>query len=75
MADAFSGSSLTVDRSRQELTDGLVLRLEYSGFLVDAAGGTDPDETMDHNVALRLSECVNCSAQPSRVDQGPQHVV
>jgi ATP-dependent helicase YprA (DUF1998 family) len=27
------------------------------------------------NVALRLSECVNYSAQPSRVDQGPQDVV
>lgn len=59
MADAFSGSSLTVDRSRQELTDGLVPRLEYSGFLVDAAGGTDPDETMDHNVPASLASMAN----------------
>lgn len=59
MADAFSGSSLTVDRSRQELTDGLVSRLEYSGFLVDAAGGTDPDETMDHNVPASLASMAN----------------
>lgn len=59
LADAFSGASLTVDRSRQELTDGLLSRLEYSGFLVDAAGGTDPDETMDHNVPASLAFMAN----------------
>lgn len=52
-------SSLAVDRSRQDLTDGLVSRLEDAGFLIDVAGDTDPDEIMDHNVPASLAFMAN----------------
>lgn len=52
-------STLVVDRDRPDLTDGLVTCLEDAGFLLDAAGDTDPDEILDHNMPAALAFLVN----------------